>query len=120
MVAANVMDDLSCSFCTKTKDEVKKLIAGPGVFICDECIALCNDILVEDTAESLRLADWNNLGDDELIERMVHVAESRDRVDKTVGGVVKMLRQRGVTWSQIGAALGITKQSAWERYSGED
>jgi len=51
---------------------------------------------------------------------MIVVANSRDRVDNVVGGVVKMLRARDVTWSRIGEALGITKQSAWERYSGED
>ncbi len=37
-----------CSFCAKTQDEVKKLVAGPGVYICDECIELCNDILSSD------------------------------------------------------------------------
>jgi ClpX C4-type zinc finger protein len=36
---------LACSFCGKTQDEVRKLIAGPTVFICDECIDLCNDII---------------------------------------------------------------------------
>ncbi len=39
---------LSCSFCGKSQKEVKKLIAGPGVYICDECIDLCNDIIVEE------------------------------------------------------------------------
>jgi ClpX C4-type zinc finger len=34
-----------CSFCGKSRNEVKRLIAGPNVFICDECVALCNDIL---------------------------------------------------------------------------
>jgi ATP-dependent protease Clp ATPase subunit len=39
---------LKCSFCGKSQKEVKKLIAGPGVYICDECIDLCNDIIVEE------------------------------------------------------------------------
>ena len=44
---------LSCSFCGKSQREVKKLIAGPTVYICDECIGLCNDIIAEDVdAES--------------------------------------------------------------------
>lgn len=43
--------ELRCSFCGKSKDEVRKLIAGPGVFICDECVELCNDILADDLAE---------------------------------------------------------------------
>lgn len=40
---------LTCSFCGKSQKEVKKLIAGPTVYICDECIALCNDIIAEET-----------------------------------------------------------------------
>ncbi len=39
---------MNCSFCGKSQDEVKKLVAGPGVFICDECIETCNDIILED------------------------------------------------------------------------
>lgn len=41
-------DDLICSFCGKSQDEVKKLIAGPSVYICDECIGLCQEIIVEE------------------------------------------------------------------------
>ena len=41
---------LYCSFCGKSQHEVRKLIAGPSVFICDECIELCNDIIREETA----------------------------------------------------------------------
>jgi len=43
--------NLQCSFCGKSQREVKKLIAGPTVYICDECIHLCNDIIAEDAAE---------------------------------------------------------------------
>ena len=39
---------LYCSFCGKSQHEVKKLIAGPSVFICDECVDLCNDIILEE------------------------------------------------------------------------
>ena len=42
-------DNLTCSFCGKSQDEVKKLIAGPTVYICDECIELCNDIIAEES-----------------------------------------------------------------------
>ncbi|MFH1122064.1 MAG: ATP-dependent Clp protease ATP-binding subunit ClpX [Pseudomonadota bacterium] len=44
-------DDLLCSFCGKSQDEVKKLIAGPSVYICDECIQLCEEIIAEDYAQ---------------------------------------------------------------------
>ena len=44
-------DLLKCSFCGKTQKQVKKLIAGPGVYICDECIDLCNEIIEEELSE---------------------------------------------------------------------
>jgi len=108
----------ACSFCGKTGEQVQKLIAGPGVYICDECIALCNDILTEDVTSEL--ANWDALDDQDLLDRMVQVAKTRDRVDSGVGTIVRVLRQREVTWARIGQALGITRQSAWERYSGEE
>jgi len=43
---------LHCNFCGKSQKEVKKLIAGPGCYICDECIELCNDIIFEDAQKA--------------------------------------------------------------------
>ena len=51
---------LKCSFCGKSQKQVKKLIAGPGVYICDECIDLCNEIIEEELAESTDL-DFTSL-----------------------------------------------------------
>ena len=48
-------DLLKCSFCGKTQKQVKKLIAGPGVYICDECIELCNEIIIEELSETSTL-----------------------------------------------------------------
>src|SRR5438034_7133207 len=45
------MDDFHCSFCGKRRREVRKLISGPRVFICDECVGLCNDIIAKEEAQ---------------------------------------------------------------------
>jgi ATP-dependent Clp protease ATP-binding subunit ClpX len=50
----SVAKTLHCSFCNKTQNEVRKLIAGPSVFICDECVELCNDIILEEAQASAR------------------------------------------------------------------
>ena len=47
--------ELKCSFCGKSQDQVKKLVAGPGVYICDECIELCNEIVEEEIDEEMDL-----------------------------------------------------------------
>lgn len=55
----NEKGQLKCSFCGKLQDQVKKLVAGPGVYICDECIELCNEIIEEELSEDISL----DLGD---------------------------------------------------------
>ena len=52
---AESVDLLKCSFCGKSQKQVKKLIAGPGVYICDECIELCNEIVAD---EIDRMRSW--------------------------------------------------------------
>ena len=54
-------EDLSCSFCSKNKDEVGRLIAGPGVYICDECIESCYSLIQEQSAKDKKEQhqDWN-------------------------------------------------------------
>jgi ATP-dependent Clp protease ATP-binding subunit ClpX len=54
-------DLLKCSFCGKSQKQVKKLIAGPAVYICDECIELCNEIIEEELAESSELGGLDEL-----------------------------------------------------------
>ena len=46
---------LKCSFCGKNQDQVKRLIAGPGVYICDECIDLCSDIIQDEFEDNVEL-----------------------------------------------------------------
>ncbi len=69
-------DLLKCSFCGKSQKQVKKLIAGPGVYICDECIDLCNEIIEEELAEA---------GDVKLDE-LPKPAEIHDFLDQYVIG----------------------------------
>ena len=73
-------DVLRCSFCGKSQDEVRKLIAGPTVYICDECIDLCNDIILEEGAaakrESKRLPTPREL-DQRLDEYIVGQSEAK-------------------------------------------
>ena len=53
----NVNDNLFCSFCGKNQKEVQKLIAGPAVYICDECIQLCSEIIEEEKGKDDKATD---------------------------------------------------------------
>lgn len=70
---------LYCSFCGKSQHEVKKLIAGPSVFICDECIDLCNDIVREELPQAV-------LGQGESGDRLPTPAEIKQHLDGYVIG----------------------------------
>jgi ClpX C4-type zinc finger len=115
---ASRLEALCCSFCNKDKDAVAKLIAGPGVFICNECVGLCDQILAEEPAADF--SQWNEKPDDELLASLSRVQAVVSQVDAAVHDYVDVLRERGVSWTRIGQALGVSKQAAWERFSGED
>ena len=109
---------LCCSFCNKDKDAVAKLVAGPGVYICNECVDLCNLIIAEEPTPAF--VAWNERPDDELLTGLAKVQAVVSQTDAAVHDYVDVLRGRGISWTRIGAALGVSKQAAWERFSGED
>jgi hypothetical protein len=115
-------EDLRCSFCGKPSTEVERLVAGPGVHICDECVGLAGDIIREygDKPAAPRLPTWGSLSDEQMLDHIPRVAAVASQVEGDLRSWVQELRRRQVTWTRIGAALGISRQSAWERFSGEE
>ena len=109
---------MCCSFCRKDKDAVAKLVAGLGVYICNECVALCDQIIAQEPVPGF--ASWTEQPDDELLASLVRTQAVVSQADAAVHDHVSVLRTRGISWTRIGAALGVSKQAAWERFSGED
>ena len=112
------LETLCCSFCTKSKEAVTKLVAGPGVYICNECVDLCNMIIAQEPAGSF--GAWLERPDDELLTGLAKVQAVVAQANAAVHDHVDILRGRGISWTRIGEALGVSKQAAWERFSGED
>jgi hypothetical protein len=106
---------LYCSFCRKSDKEVAKLIAGPGVHICDACVGLCNAVL--DGQEGSGFAGWESLTDRQLLGALTPSEAPVEAARRVLSTQVGILRSRGVSWEKIGRALGITRQAAWERFS---
>lgn len=81
-------DLLKCSFCGKSQKQVKKLIAGPGVYICDECIDLCNEIIEEELADATELT-WDSLPKPrEIYEFLDSYVIGQDRAKKALSVAV--------------------------------
>ena len=112
------LETLCCSFCNKDKSAVTRLVAGPGVYICNECVDLCNMIIAEEPAPAF--GAWDERPDDDLLAGLAKVQAVVAQADAAVHDYVDVLRRRGISWTRIGAALGVSKQAAWERFSGED
>lgn len=112
---------LVCSFCLKPESEVATLIAGPGVCICDECVALCQQVMATSAEPVRQLAPWERIDNvDVVLANLPRVATAGAQVEVTLTEWVRRGRQLGATWERIGEALGIARQSAWKRFSGEE
>jgi ATP-dependent Clp protease ATP-binding subunit ClpX len=81
-------DDLLCSFCGKSQDEVKKLIAGPSVYICDECIQLCNEIIAEEYSQEGEEGDSQLLKPSEIKETLDQYVIDQERAKKVLSVAV--------------------------------
>ena len=112
----------SCSFCGKPNTEVERIVAGPGVYICNECVALSQQVMDATTTRSVpQLAPWQQIDDvSAVLENLPRIARTGALVEETLTGWVRRARELGATWARIGDALGMTRQSAWARFSGEE
>ncbi len=114
---------LACSFCAKPETAIAKLIAGPGIYICNECVQLCTEILdsateqPDDGAPPAELTYWQSMTDQQLLDHLPRITGVAAQVEGSLTTWVRRVRSRGVSWARIGEALDMTRQSAWERLS---
>jgi len=109
---------LYCSFCFKSQHEVQKLIAGHGnIYICDECVGLCNAWIAGRPPPASPRPSDEELPTGRLLERLRPIEDTVQSKGSQLQWVVDLLRSRDVSWAQIGAALGISRQSAWQRFT---
>ena len=112
---------LYCSFCGKSQHDVKKLVAGPSVFICDECVTICNDCMREPgdrtPGEPTRIEEFAAMPDEKLLHLLKINETSLQYARRQLQSIVDTLRKRDVSWAVIGERLGVSRQAAWDRFS---
>lgn len=111
---------LYCSFCGKSQHDVAKLIAGPSVFICDECVGLCNkymELPAGTSAKSHALGELDSLPTEKLLHFLKIHETVFQHARSRLHDAVATLRKREVSWATIGDALGVSRQAAWDRFS---
>ena len=110
-----------CSFCLKPSNEVATLVAGPGVYICNECLDLSSQIISNPPSLPSGLTSWEEGLDLEgVLASLPRMAAAGAQAERNLTRFVKRARELGATWAAIGASLRMTRQSAWERFSGEE
>jgi ATP-dependent Clp protease ATP-binding subunit ClpX len=108
---------LHCTFCGKSQHDVKKLIAGPGVFICDACVTLCQGIIAGGPAPEHAAFRPLERPSEALLGLLPTVSFAAESSRDFLQAIVDTLRSREVSWADIGEALGVSRQAAWERFS---
>ena len=116
--AASPSGTLYCSFCFKSQHQVKVLVSGPGgIFICSECVEASNEVIAGRLPDVSKRPHDKDLPTERLLERLRPIEDTVQGKGNQLQWVVELLRSREVSWAQIGAALGISRQSAWERFT---
>ena len=110
-----------CSFCGKAQTEVKTLVAGPGVFICDECVELCLEVIRRNAPKPVAQEMPNPLlpdhaPTDTLLRTLSGYNGAFERIDAGMQDIVDILRERELSWAAIGQALAVSRQAAWKRF----
>jgi ATP-dependent protease Clp ATPase subunit len=108
-----------CSFCGKAQTEVKTLIAGPGVFICDECVRLCRPIIEKKnkpTTQEVPSLLPDNASTDALLKTLGGYNGAFERIGAAMQDIADILREREVSWATIGETLAVSRQAAWKRF----
>lgn len=108
---------LHCSFCGKSQHEVEKLIAGPMVFICNACVGMCDEVIAGQPVTDKSYNKPLERSSEQLLLLMGSVSWAADASRDFLQQIVDELRGREVSWADIGQALGVSRQSAWERFS---
>jgi ATP-dependent Clp protease ATP-binding subunit ClpX len=115
-----------CSFCGKSQTEVKMLVSGPGVFICDECVERCQEIIEKKAATAQTSPPEPHTAPNPLLPANAPTVAllktlsgyngAFERIDAGMQDIVDILRERDVSWSMIGQTLAVSRQAAWKRF----
>lgn len=107
-----------CSFCLKADHEIDKLVAGTGgIFICDECVEDCREWMAGRAPARKNRTPVADRSSEQLLVLLKPIEETVQGKSNQLQLVVDTLRAREISWAKIGDALGISRQSAWERFT---
>jgi hypothetical protein len=123
---ADPVFEAHCSFCRKSNVDVETLIGGIGVFICNECVEVANEALANvraarDPGATKVPFDYPGQLRGDQSQKLLTLVAGVEPLRRDVAAYqslnVDILRERGVSWAEIGGALGVSRQAAWKRFA---
>lgn len=108
----------SCSFCGVRGEKGMRFAGGLGAMICEPCVQHFHELLgsAERVSKAAR-PPWEAMTDAELLSKIPLISANADQVSEFLVEWVDLARERKISWAEIGKALGISRQAAWERFA---
>ena len=108
----------TCSFCSAVWDDQPFITGGTGSLICPDCVNRFHKaIAAADSSPDAIFREWQSMEKEQLLEQFLAILRQREQVDAFIREWVTLMKERQVSWSEIGNALGVSRQAAWERFS---
>ncbi|MGH9126838.1 MAG: ClpX C4-type zinc finger protein [Acidimicrobiales bacterium] len=111
---------VACSFCGKPSTAVRSMVAGPGVYICNECAELSASLVADAPATAdappRPRSTFDYWSTDEIIPMLPALVGTADRIEAELGRWINTLRERGVEWQTIASATGMSVDAARQRF----
>lgn len=108
----------SCSFCGVRGTSKTKFAGGLGAMICADCLAFYNDVFASPRkSKEITRPPWEVMSDAEVLGKLPLISDTVNQVNEFLDEWVQLARSRKLSWAEIGNALGVTRQAAWERYA---
>ena len=110
-----------CSFCGEQGETGKPLVGGLGAFMCGDCVDYYKRTLdaIRDTGV-VSPPPWHTMSDVDILGKLSLITQTGDQVDAFLVEWVQLARSRKLSWAEVGKALGISRQAAWERFARSD
>ena len=109
----------SCSFCGRRGTDDTRFAGGLGALMCTDCLASFTAAFAAPENANARIIGWSDedMSDADMLARLPLIAATAAQVDRYLRAWVAKIRERHISYAEIGKALGVSRQAAWERFS---
>src|SRR6476646_6542460 len=109
----------SCSFCGKRGTDDTRFAGGLGALMCTDCLERFTAAFAAPENANSKVIGWSedDMTDADMLARLPLIAATATQVDRYLRAWVARIRERHISYAEIGKALGVSRQAAWERFS---